>query len=123
MPLPGDPVTRRRGYQALSSFSGKTAFNGPYGPGKITLNFVLPKTYDGPSLLPESLDDLKVTFLVFVEFVGPEFRVGFRFDCMFRASMPEASVNEDSQARGWENYIRTSGQITTVKAESQSFPM
>lgn len=73
--------------------------------------FVLPYPYRQPAHFSQSFVDLTVPLLVSRNLSCPEFGVGFGRSSVDRASMPEASIYEDSHLRLDKQDVRGSRQL------------
>jgi hypothetical protein len=67
-------------------------------PGCILWVLMLPDAYDGPTGVREPSVHLSVTLDVPVELWSPVPAVGTRGGAVLRASMPEASIDEDGHS-------------------------
>jgi len=94
------------GFQALEDFFG-------------VFELAFPDGEDTPALFSQFADMFFVVGDVALEFLPPEFFVGFRHAGDFAAfmAMPEAAVDEDDGLVLSEDNIGFSGQILPVQAE------
>jgi len=81
---------------------------------------VLPELQYNPALGKELIADGGISIAVFFQLPPPEDRVALRGGIVVGATMPEASVNEDSKLRTEECHIRFPWDPGRVDAVSES---
>lgn len=94
-------------------------------PRIFSSDCTFPDNTDAPALLSVIFDVLSIAFLVALEFVLPELRIGFRRNKIFAAfvCMPEASVYKDYCIGLWEYDVRLAGISLVTDSIAESCPV
>lgn len=83
--------------------------------------FMLPDPHDVPAVRGERAALRGVTLLVGEKFRVPEVCIPFRFGCVKRTAMPEASVHEDGQPFPAEDEVRPYPYAVDTAASIEGF--